>query len=284
MDFGTRLDPQKIFNMKKEILFFIKKVVLSGIYQAGWLFGMNKNTVSILCYHGISENTEKHSISKEIFESQIRKISKYSSFISMEKVIDILNGVKIKGSAVLLTFDDGFANLMGIVSFIEKYNIKPVVFVLSDPESADRAELKNQEKFLTIEEIKILHEKGWTIGCHSATHANFSNLSQEEAKKQIIDSKFRLESKLGFKIDYFAYPKGTFNENVINIVKEGGYKAAFSTLPGCITEKSNRWILPRTVIDSFHHIDEFPVVYSQTNFFIRKISDRFKIWDRFFNA
>ncbi len=270
--------------MKKETLYSIKRNTLSGFYRIGRLIGLNKNMVSILCYHGISENSEKYSLSKKSFEKQIEKISKHAEFISMEEAVGVLNGAKIKGPAVLLTFDDGFANLMEIAPLIRKYDIKPAIFILSDPESANKTELNNDEKLLTVEEIIALHKNGWTIGCHSATHADFSILNQDEAKKQIIGSKLRIENKLGIKIDYFAYPKGIFNENTINIVKEGGYKAAFSALPGCITEKSNRWILPRTVIDSSHHIDEFPTVYSQTNFFIRKITDRFKIWDRFFNV
>lgn len=269
--------------MKKEALLFAKRNILASLYQAGRIIGLNKNFVSILCYHGISENSERHSIRKEIFENQIVKISKYVRFISMEEAISLLGGAKVKGRNIVLTFDDGFANLMEIAPLINKYNIKPAVFVLSDPEHADRAELNNQEKLLTIEEIKILRESGWTIGCHSATHANFSSLNREEIKKQIIDSKSRLEGNLGFKIDFFAYPKGIFSYNIINIVKEGGYKAAFSTLPGCVMKKSNRWILPRTVIDNSHHIDDFPAVYSPTNFFIRKITNRFKIWEKLFN-
>jgi len=280
---GIRLNPQKIFNMKKRILFFAKRKILSGIYQLGKIIGVNKNTVSILCYHGVSENSDKHSLRKEVFENHIKKISNHSSFISMEEALGILNGIKVKGHAVVMSFDDGFANLMNIAPLVLKYRIKPTVFVLSDPKRADRAELCNPEKFLTIEEIKILHNAGWTIGCHSATHANFSNLNQEEIKRQVTDSKFSLEIKLGFKIDYFAYPKGIFDENIINIVKKSGYVSAFSTLPGGILERSNRWILPRTVIDNSHHIDEFPAVYSPTSFFIRKITNRFKIWDRFFN-
>ena len=270
--------------MKKGILFFIKRNILSGLYQIGRLFGLNKNHISILCYHGISENSEKHSINRKDFESHIEKISKYSKFISLEEAVGMLDGIKSNGSAVVLTFDDGFADLLDIVPFIKKYNVKPAVFVLSDPEHADRAELNNQDRLMTVEEIKNLRDNGWTIGCHSATHADLSALNQAEIKKQIIDSKFHLERRLGFKIDYFAYPKGAFNEAVINAVKEGNYKAAFSILPGCITKKSNRWIMPRTVIDNSHRIDDFPAVYSPTSFFIRKITNRFKIWDKFFNV
>jgi len=269
--------------MKKELLLFMKRNILTGLYQIGRFAGLNKGSVSILCYHGISEKSERHSLKKEVFEEHIKKISEHSKIISLEEAVGILDGVKVKGSAVVLTFDDGFANLMDIAPLVEKYSIKPAVFVLSDPEHANKAELGNQDRLMTVEEIKILHEKGWTIGCHSATHAAFSILSQEEAKKQIIGAKSNLESSLGFAVDFFAYPKGIFNKEIINVVKNGGYRAAFSILPGVINLKANRWILPRTVIDNSHHINEFPSVYSPTNYFIRKIANRFDIWGKLFN-
>ena len=141
---------------------------------------------------------------------------------------------KIKGPAVLLTFDDGFANLMEIAPLIRKYDIKPAIFILSDPESANKTELNNDEKLLTVEEIIALHKNGWTIGCHSATHADFSILNQDEAKKQIIGSKLRIENKLGIKIDYFAYPKGILMKIPSISLKKGAIKRPFPPCPDAL--------------------------------------------------
>ena len=59
--------------MKKETLYSIKRNTLSGFYRIGRLIGLNKNMVSILCYHGISENSEKYSLSKKALKSKLRK-------------------------------------------------------------------------------------------------------------------------------------------------------------------------------------------------------------------
>lgn len=264
----------------RSCFFLAKRIALGLFYQFGKIFGINKNAVSVLCYHSISGADNKFAINIEFFEKQMGKISKHARFASLDEIMGILDGKKNAAPAVAITFDDGYKDIMKILPVAKKYKIPIAVFAVSDYNKINRKELDNNIELLDCADLKLLHFEGWTIGCHSATHANFKNLNEEKIKKEIINSKKTLEINLGFKIEYFAYPKGVFDGRIIGAAKSAGYKAAFSVLPGCVNSKSNRWVLPRTIIEKNHKASEFPAVYSPTSFLIRRLADKLNLWDR----
>ena len=259
-------------------------MILGLANSIGKIFGTEKRTLSVLCYHGFSKTGNKYSIEPRIFEAQIKKILTHSRVISIEEAISVLAGKQLSGPAIVLTIDDGYADVLNVASIIAKYQIPVTLFVLSDPRNANRSELDHNGRLLSWQELRHLSSLGWTIGCHSATHADFSNLSKKEIKKEIIYAKKMIEEKLETKVKYFAYPKGIFNERIVQLVKKAGYQAAFGIQAGTVTHKSNRWVLPRTIINKTHQISEFPTVYSPTSFAIHRATDRFKLWDKFLTA
>lgn len=271
--FGKRLN-------FRSYLLSTKRIILGLLYQVGGFFGANKNIISVLCYHSISGADNKFAIDAEVFEKHIEKISRHARFVSLDEIAEMLSGKKIAMPAIAITFDDGYKDIMNILPVMKKYNVPAAVFAVSDHDKINRTELGNDSDLLDYADLKRLYSEGWTIGCHSATHADFKNLSEEKIKEEIINSKKTLEEKLGFKIEYFAYPKGFFDGKIICAARSAGYKAAFSILAGCINSKSDRWILPRTIIEKNHKISEFPAVYSPTSFWVRRFTDRFNLWDR----
>ena len=66
-----------------------------------------------------------------------------------------------------------------------------------------------------------------TIGNHSETHPILSRCSNDQLIREIKGSKLYLEKLISKKVEYFAYPKGDYNEKIVNFVKNTGYKAAF---------------------------------------------------------
>lgn len=260
---------------KREYFFLARTYIYNLLYFLTGAY--SKNVVSVLCYHSISNSPNRFSVSKRAFESEIKKISTHSIFISPDKIME----GNSRKHAVVITFDDGYKDLLEVIPLVKKYNIHPIAFILSHPEKANRKELGNTNTFLTTDEIKRLYREGFQIGSHSATHTNLTTLSNEQLEFEIIQSKKTLEKKLGIPVKYFAYPKGYYNAKVIAVVKKAGYTAAFSIDPGCISSESDRWTLPRTIIDKTHTLSEFPAVYYPSAFWIRKMTNRFNLWERF---
>ena len=64
------------------------------------------------------------------------------------------------------------------------------------------------------------------IGGHTYHHVKLPRVSIEEAEKEIVEGKRRLEEITGRELLSFCYPYGKFNDRVISIVKEAGFIGA----------------------------------------------------------
>lgn len=240
------------------------------------IFSIDKKSPIVLCYHSFTGNNDRYSISIEEFEKQISKISKKTNFISY---LDLFN--KKIANGVLITIDDGLKSVLKILPITRKYKIPVLLFVISDSKRIDRIELNTSEEVLTWNDIKMLLKEGWSIGSHSATHQDFSKINTNELTSEIKKSKITIEKKIKKTIDCFAYPKGQYSEKVINSVKEAGYKYAFSILPGRVSDKNNKLVIPRTVIDDTHSEKDFPYLFSVSWLKFRSLTNTYKLWERF---
>ncbi len=100
--------------------------------------------------------------------------------------------------------------------------------------SAEAPEL-DAVRFLGVRQIREMHEHGVTIGSHTVNHAILSRECEDDVKREVVLSRDRLESIIGEPIRYFAYPNGRradFNAGVKGALKDAGYVAALSGLPG----------------------------------------------------
>ncbi|MFH1858057.1 MAG: polysaccharide deacetylase family protein, partial [Candidatus Omnitrophota bacterium] len=83
-------------------------------------------------------------------------------------------------------------------------------------------------------------------------HPLFSELTGDQAKKEIVDSKNRLEEMLGEGLYAFTYPFGTapeMTETVKRLVREAGFYCACSAMIGGNGKESDLFALKRTPIE-----------------------------------
>lgn len=276
---STKNTDRKIGN--DPVAFKIKRAVIVKLYRFWSLFGFDKKIISVLCYHSISDEKYSHAVDLDMFSSEIEKISQFAKFISLDEVGSILSGKKITGPCVAITFDDGYKDLIKALPILKKYSVPATVFVMSEPERVDAEGIGNGLDLLTMEEIKFLHSQGVSIGAHSSTHPDFQKLDEKEFEREIVESKKVLEERLGFAVDYYAYPRGFYNEKIVEVVKRAGFKGAFTIEAGGINRKTNKWLIPRTTITKNHTLSEIPAVFSPVSFFFRKISKPFGVWEKF---
>lgn len=102
---------------------------------------------------------------------------------------------------------------------------------------------------MTSNQLKSLYKAGMEIGGHTAHHPIIANLEESIVRKEIMEGKEFLESIVGEKIRFFAYPNGKpgidFLPNQTSIVQDLGFEAAVSTKPGSATKSSDIYQLPR---------------------------------------
>jgi len=203
----------------------MKSLIRRNIYlflaSMGGVIGQKKPLLTIFCYHSTCADDWYFSVDPTIFEQHIAALAASHQFISLEEVESFLQGkLNLNTPTAVITFDDGYKDLLSIFPITQKYNLKPTVFLLSNPEHANYAELETNRQFLSKNDIKKLMKFGWSFGSHTVTHANLSQLSKFQMEQEVKGSKDQLEKDFQTKVKWIAYPKGNYNTSVLRSVKK----------------------------------------------------------------
>lgn len=105
---------------------------------------------------------------------------------------------------------------------------------------------------LSTEELRhIAKENLIEIGAHSVTHPVFSSSSIEEQRREIFQSKVRLEEILSHPLNSFSYPYGAkshYTEETISLIKEAGFVCACANFTEVVRKGSDYFKLPRFLV------------------------------------
>lgn len=85
------------------------------------------------------------------------------------------------------------------------------------------------------------------VGSHTVSHVKLSELEAGEQRREIVDSKAALEAALGHEVHAFSYPNGGRGPATPGLVREAGYRTAFTTDFGQVVPSTDRYLVPRTV-------------------------------------
>jgi peptidoglycan/xylan/chitin deacetylase (PgdA/CDA1 family) len=102
---------------------------------------------------------------------------------------------------------------------------------------------------MSWDQITEMSDYGIDFGSHTCSHPICSNLQKDDLYFELHTSKKEIENNIGKSVDLFCYPNGQpndLNENVINAVKDSGYRAAVTTTFGFNSfEPGNPYTLSR---------------------------------------
>ena len=237
-------------------------------------FELSSRCAWILCYHSISDGQSLVDVSRDAFTCHIEYLRDNFEFVSLAQAVNAASGThEIKSPSVALTFDDGYADLFETaVPLLDKYHIPATIFVLAQPERANRGQLTNNKTLLSMQEIARLHTMGWEIGSHTLTHPDLTKIDVETLRNEIVASKSILENATHDEVKYFAYPRGLYNKDVVQICRKAGYRAAFTTKHSFAKPGTNLYTMPRVCVDRTHTGEQIPFLLtrSASNYFAIK--------------
>jgi peptidoglycan/xylan/chitin deacetylase (PgdA/CDA1 family) len=128
----------------------------------------------------------------------------------------------------------------------------------SEPHSGRHSE--RRWRLLSVGELKQLAEAGMSIGAHTMSHPVLSLCSEEEALREIRESKIDIERALGRPVWALAYPFGnssTMGEREMRLAREAGFACAFLNVEYWGADRSNLFALPRTHVTVDMTLPEF---------------------------
>ena len=219
---------------------------------------MQQKPIPILMYHSIAsmpKGTIMRSlhVPPKLFKLQMwfLKMLGYKG-LSMSDLQPYLAGKK-QGKVVGITFDDGFKNnLTHALSILQKFNFSATCYIISQNIGGinhwDLHKGIPENPLMDENEVKQWINGGMEIGSHTQNHVRLAEIDIELAAQEITKSKLDLEKQFNCSIEHFCYPYGSYNDEIITIVKKTGYTTATTVNRGRAKSDNNLLTLPRVPI------------------------------------
>lgn len=113
-----------------------------------------------------------------------------------------------------LTFDDGLkSHYVTAYPMLKDRDLTGTFFVVADIDE------NPHEDLMTSAQIQTLIDDGFEIGSHTLTHPFLTRLSEEEADRELRESKKRIEEEYGISVESVAFPYGDRDKTIIDIAK-----------------------------------------------------------------
>jgi len=240
------------------------------------LLASSDNGVSVFMYHRIgdprypSTNVSIEQLKSQIFEAK----KKQYNIMKASEVVKFMNdGIDFKKNSIAFTIDDAYESFFinGWPLFRDN-NIPVTLFVSTDV--IDFA----LPGYMNWNQIREFLGEGGTIGQHSASHMSLPVHEGSKVESDILRSQQRLKKELGFIPELFAYPYGESSQETISILKKLNIKSAFGQHSGVISQKTNKYYMPRfSINENFGDIERFIFASSAKPLLVKNIrpSDMF---------
>jgi peptidoglycan/xylan/chitin deacetylase (PgdA/CDA1 family) len=247
-----------------------KNAAYRGVGEAWNLFSGSAEdddrTLRVLTYHKVNElSPNLITVPTRTFAEQMSLLSEYGyQPVTLEAVRDhYVAGAPLPPRAVLITFDDGYRdNLENAAPILRRHGYPAVIFVptgfLDDdtplPHETALRQLGVHNPTIRWSDLAALEAAGLRVESHGVSHTRLSELDPDEATRELVSSKARLEERLGREVEAFAYIKGTyadFGPEHADLVQQAGYKLAFTAIFGANSPQTDRFQLHRYSIEPF---------------------------------
>jgi glycosyltransferase involved in cell wall biosynthesis/peptidoglycan/xylan/chitin deacetylase (PgdA/CDA1 family) len=154
----------------------------------------------------------------------------------------------MKQVVVTTSWDDGHVLDVRLSALLKKYRI-PATFYIS-PRDHEFA----PEDRLTDEQIQTL-SSSFEIGAHTMTHPRLTEVTDQAAQQEIVDSKHYLERLLKKPITTFCYPGGNYQRKHVSMVREAGFAYARTVRRHCFNLKGSL-LEGGTTINTYNHYQD----------------------------
>lgn len=180
-------------------------------------------------------------------ESIFKSATKHSAILnwkeeSGEAGHEIMDITSTEGKRRAIQFVEVLGNR---ISDVEKERL---ISSLADQLTPGITSAELERETVNWDEVRELAKQGVHIGSHGLSHRLFTKISHAEARREIFESKEKIESELKQPIRYIAYPGGKTSERTWKMAKEAGYLGSFSTEPGENDASTNPYCLRRRAV------------------------------------
>jgi peptidoglycan/xylan/chitin deacetylase (PgdA/CDA1 family) len=210
--------------------------------------------VRIVHYHYVFDDE------RESFARQLAFLVSSFEPVSLSEAVERLRTGHVRGRELVVTFDDGFKNVLtNATPALAEHGIRACFFLVtqlvgSDGEGAwqRRLHLPRPIEPLTWDDATRLLALGHEIGSHTRTHADLASLPRDELETELGGSREELVHHFG-PIAHLSVPYGDaarFSRSISVAAREVGYGSCATAIRGRNRAAEDVWALRRDHLDA----------------------------------
>jgi peptidoglycan/xylan/chitin deacetylase (PgdA/CDA1 family) len=152
------------------------------------------------------------------------------------------SGRSLPRRPVVVSFDDGYADQSRNAAPVLRAKRWPGVLFLQSARLDARGGLSTAQ-------VRRLLRDGWELGAHTVTHPDLRDVGPEQLEREVGGSRDALRRAFPAEpVDFFAYPFGRHDTDVIDAVRTAGFTGAVTTRRGLAERSDGAFTLDRHVV------------------------------------
>lgn len=195
-------------------------------------FDAQNRRVPVLMFHDLIEKrgrgSEWFDCTVDEFKEVLDQIeTEGMKVLSLDELYDHLTtGKEVPEKSIVLTFDDNYQSFYDLAwPLLKEKKFPATVFVHTG--YVGRKDGRAKMSWETLQEL--VKDPLFKVGGHTINHyLDLKDRDLNTQRDELTISKSDLESHLGVKVDYLAYPNGSNGEDTQVLAQEAGYKMAFT--------------------------------------------------------
>lgn len=209
--------------------------------------------IPILLYHSVSRTPSPwiapFTVSRDTFARHLELISAAGlEAVTVSGLRAALECDSLPERAVVITFDDGFADTLDVAApLLKQHRLPATVYVTTG--FVDGVS-PGGDPMLGWSGVAELAALGHEIGAHSVTHPELDTLDRTTAWQEIRRCRLELEHRLARPVHSFAYPHGYSSPAVRWMVAQAGYRHACSVKNAMSSSADPAYTIARLTVTS----------------------------------
>jgi peptidoglycan/xylan/chitin deacetylase (PgdA/CDA1 family) len=239
---------------------------------------LNRRKVTILSYHSIVDHDDplrpdihKQHLPVNLFCKHLDYLQNNYSVISLADFVSAKReNRRLPNYSVVLTFEDGFQDFYTVAAGqLARRRLPATVFIITD--RAYGRLPPNGESFLSWVQIQELATSGIEIGSHTCSHPRLPDLSPEDVRRELADSRSAILEQVQPAQVPLSYPHGRTTESISLLAQSIGYSCAITTALGPNDRYADISRLNRTTIASDDDLATFAARVSGFTWWISRL-------------
>ncbi len=128
-----------------------------------------------------------------------------------------------KHKVLTMSYDDGRPEDRRLVSIFNEHGIKGTFNINS---------MLTQDDRIPHEEFASLYA-GHEVACHTALHPTIARCPDEQVLQEVLEDRRQLEAAVGYTVRGLAYPNGSVNQRIVDMLPYCGIKYARTVHSTC---------------------------------------------------